>query len=263
MISLTEIHESRGGAPVALACGAQAAGGARVMAVGTGEGSSLSRVAAEASEAGASVLVRCCRGALCASGERVGVGMCLIWDELEPARVEESPMQAIAVVAPSAGDCHSGAVFGRDSEVGRSFDDVAVAWLSGDDDALASRVAELLARCAGEGLGQGGRATRRRIAYGARGAMDGSLAEPLTIPQLADACSTSPTVLKESFRDEFGLPVYEWYRRLRMLRASELLCEGAAAVGEVARKVGYANPSKFARAFSDCMGASPSVYRQA
>lgn len=256
MISLTDIHEARGGASDVQVSGA------RVLAVGTGERNSLGRVAADAASEGRAVLIRCCRGALRAGDEKVGVGMCLVWDEKSPARVEEAPMQAIVVVAPASVSPATPAVHGRGSEVACSFDDVAVAWLSGDDAALASRVCGLLGTCAGKTPGSG-RVARREIAYGARQAMDGNVSRPLTIPQLADACSTSPTVLKESFREEFGLPVYEWYRRLRMLRASELLCEGAAAVGEVAREVGYANPSKFARAFSDCMGAAPSAYRQA
>ncbi len=254
MISLTDIHEARGGAP------APEFDGARVLAVGTGESCSLARVAGEASARGRAVLVRCCRGALLAGGERVGVGMCLMWDPSAPARVEAAPMQALVVVVPSDAVLAEPAVYPRGSATCRSFDDVAVAWLSGDDAALGSRVGGLLACWSGEDA-QAGRASRRRIAYGARTAMDGNVEHPLTIPELAQACSTSPTVLKESFREEFGLPVYEWYRRLRMLRASELLCEGGVVVGEVARRVGYANPSKFARAFSDCMGAAPSAFR--
>ena len=48
-----------------------------------------------------------------------------------------------------------------------------------------------------------------------------------------------------------------------MRRASELLAGDQHAVGEVARLVGYANASKFARAFADCMGVAPSAYRAA
>ncbi len=139
---------------------------------------------------------------------------------------------------------------------------MAVAWLSGDDEVLGLRVRELLRRVDGE-AGSVRHAARRGVAFRAREAMGSSIAEPLTIPELAEVCSTSPTVLKEAFRDEFGVPVYEWYRRLRMLRASEMLGAGAgaAAVAGVAAEVGYSNASKFARAFADCMGVSPSVYR--
>lgn len=259
MISLTRIHESH-----APAGSAPDLGSARVFAVGTGEGASLARALAFGEKH--LVLVRCCRGSLELAGRSVGVGQAFAWAPRCPVRVEGSPMQAIAVVAPTpaGGPVPAAArLYERGSAAARAFDDVAVAWLSGEAAALESRVAELLRFVRGEeGTGARRPGVRRDVAYGARAAMDGSIAAPLTIPQLADACATSPTVLKEAFREEFGLPVYEWYRRLRMLRASELLCAGEAAVGEVARAVGYSNASKFARAFSECMGASPSVYRQ-
>ncbi len=255
MISLTDIHESRSGEADATVTGA------RVLAVGTGERNSLGRVVAEAIGEGRCVLIRCCRGALRVGDERVGVGMCLVWDEGNPARVEEAPMQAVAVVAEGVANASARpVVYGRGDECARAFDDVVVAWLSGEGPALERGVQKLL-RCV-EGRDYDAR-QRSRIAHGARVAMDNHVGDPLTIPELADSCGTSPTVLKESFRDEFGLPVYEWYRRLRMLRASELLCEGVLAVGEVAARVGYSNASKFARAFSDCMGASPSEFRRA
>ena len=178
---------------------------------------------------------------------------------------------AVATGADEPGADEAGAVatgargtqlYARGSREADLLDDVAVAWLSGDDEVLGLRVRELLRRVDGE-AGSVRHAARRGVAFRAREAMGSSIAEPLTIPELAEVCSTSPTVLKEAFRDEFGVPVYEWYRRLRMLRASEMLGAGAgaAAVAGVAAEVGYSNASKFARAFADCMGVSPSVYR--
>ena len=176
---------------------------------------------------------------------------------------------AVATGADEPGPDEAGAVatgargtqlYARGSREADLLDDVAVAWLSGDDEVLGLRVRELLRRVDGE-AGPVRHAARRGVAFRAREAMGSSIAEPLTIPELAEVCSTSPTVLKEAFRDEFGVPVYEWYRRLRMLRASEMLGAGAAAVAGVAAEVGYSNASKFARAFADCMGVSPSVYR--
>lgn len=173
-------------------------------------------------------------------------------------------MQAIAVVGRADGDEQARvAVHAPGTRVAQAFDDVAVAWLAGDDDALALRVGEIAARCWQDGEKTRATTAWRRVAYGAREAMELHVSAPLTIPQLAEACGISPTVLKESFRAEFGVPVYEWYRRLRMLRAADLLCEGSRTVGEVAAEVGYANASKFARAFADCMGAAPSAFRQA
>ena len=168
-------------------------------------------------------------------------------------------VQVLVVRGPESDGVLS--VYARDTFMCRAFDDVAVAWLAGDAAATASRSGELL-RLARDPL-DAHRSARGCIAYGARFAMGESIDAPKTIPELAQACGTSPTVLKESFRREFGLPVYDWYRRLRMLRASELLAGDQHAVGEVARLVGYANASKFARAFADCMGVAPSAYRAA
>lgn len=106
------------------------------------------------------------------------------------------------------------------------------------------------------------RAARVRIARAARGLMCANVEVPLTIGELALRCQTSPTVLKESFRAEFGMPVHEWYRRYRMLQAADLLSTGTGSISEVARSVGYSNASKFAQAFSACMGATPSAWRR-
>ncbi len=286
MISLTSLHESKSGRPVSdLGC-------ARVLAVGTGEGASLGHlfVGGEGGEK-RRVFVRCCRGSMDVDGEKLKVGDAFLWRPGASVRVDGPPLQAIAVVAPVRDPAGEGAamvaslgseaaraagaaepsgaeppaapgadVFRRGSRPADLLDDVAVAWLSGDDAVLEPRVREFL-RCMDGAAAPSRHVARRGVAYGAREAMGTSISEPLTIPELAEACSTSPTVLKEAFRDEFGLPVYEWYRRLRMLRASEILGASAAAVAGVAAEVGYANASKFARAFTDCMGVSPSAYR--
>ncbi len=291
MVSLTSLHESKSGRPASdLGC-------ARVLAAGTGEGTSLAHLFADGEKR--RVFVRCCRGLVVVGGQALKVGDAFLWAPGASVRVDSSPFQAIAVLAPQAtgpggsgaeargtgvpgagvtgtaagvtgsdvpaadlpaADAHGAELYARGSREADLLDDVAVAWLSGDDAVLELRVREFLRRVDGE-AGPARHAARRGVAYGAREAMGASIAEPLTIPELAEACSTSPTVLKEAFRDEFGVPVYEWYRRLRMLRASEKLGTGAAAVAGVAAEVGYSNASKFARAFADCMGVSPSAYR--
>lgn len=257
MISLTQIHE-KNSAAIGLRAASSDAPACRldVLAAGTGEGVSLARVLAEREPA----LIRVCRGALAVGeGVRLCVGEALLWPGDVPVRVADAPVQVLVVRGPESDGVLS--VYARDTFMCRAFDDVTVAWLAGDAAATASRSGELL-RLARDPL-DAHRSARGCIAYGARFAMGESIDAPKTIPELAQACGTSPTVLKESFRREFGLPVYDWYRRLRMLRASELLAGDQHAVGEVARLVGYANASKFARAFADCMGVAPSAYRAA
>ena len=88
------------------------------------------------------------------------------------------------------------------------------------------------------------------------------LDQPKTIPTLARICGTSPTILKESFREVYGMPVYAWYRRLRMEAASRRLIHGGESIAEVALSVGYSNPSKFAKAFGETMGMTPREWRR-
>ena len=153
------------------------------------------------------------------------------------------------------------------SAVSRAFLDLAVGARGEGVAALKLRCVEAL-RCLCEARRQAvgtrrGPATRAEIARCARTLMRQNVESPLTIGELALRCQTSPTVLKESFRAEYGMPVHEWYRRFRMLRAADLLCVGSGSISDVARAVGYSNASKFAQAFSACMGATPSAWRRA
>jgi AraC-like DNA-binding protein len=128
------------------------------------------------------------------------------------------------------------------------------------------RVIELMACVVAEAdreaQGSGASASHQRIAARAVRELKGDLARPKTITLLAERCETSPTVLKESFREVYGMPVYSWYRRYRMECASKRLLDGHGSVADVALSVGYSNPSKFAKAFSETMGMTPSEWRQ-
>lgn len=125
-----------------------------------------------------------------------------------------------------------------------------------------ARAADAAAPRASKLVGASPRTSRSRIARAARDLMRANVEHPLTISELAAHCQTSPTVLKESFRAEFGMPVHEWYRRFRMTCAADLLSSGTMSISEVARAVGYSNASKFAQAFAACMGAAPSAWRR-
>ena len=157
------------------------------------------------------------------------------------------------------------AVDAAGTAVSQAFLDLAVG--ARGEGALKLRCVEAL-RCLCEARRQAavprrGPASRADIARLACSLMHQNVESPLTIGELARRCQTSPTVLKESFRAEYGMPVHEWYRRFRMLRAAELLRVGSGSISDVARAVGYSNASKFAQAFCACMGATPSAWRRA
>lgn len=91
--------------------------------------------------------------------------------------------------------------------------------------------------------------------------MSSNIKDPLTIVQIANACHASPTMLKQTFKSVVGVPVYQWYRAHRINRSCQLLLESDLTVAQIAYGVGYANASKFSKAFREETGMSPSEYR--
>jgi AraC-like DNA-binding protein len=85
------------------------------------------------------------------------------------------------------------------------------------------------------------------------------LEEPPTLAELARTAGFNENKLKGGFRTLFGAPVFAYLRQLRMEEARRLLLKRHLNVTEVAQRVGYANPSKFAAAFRREFGMSPSA----
>lgn len=81
---------------------------------------------------------------------------------------------------------------------------------------------------------------------------------PPTIAALSKVAAMSPTKLKRDFKAMYGLPIYEYYQKNRMIRARALLLEGKYAVKEVGIMVGYSNLGHFAGSFKKEFGALPS-----
>lgn len=84
------------------------------------------------------------------------------------------------------------------------------------------------------------------------------MAEPPSLAALAREVGVNETKLKAGFRRLFGDTVFGVLRRERMEEAHRLLRTRRYGVSEVALRVGYANPSKFAAAFRARFGLRPS-----
>jgi AraC-like DNA-binding protein len=84
---------------------------------------------------------------------------------------------------------------------------------------------------------------------------------PPRVPELARLAGLNEPKLKAGFRAHFGDTVYGHLRWHRLNEAHRLLRQGRYNVTEVATRVGYANPSKFAAAFRAQFGVSPSHVR--
>jgi transcriptional regulator GlxA family with amidase domain len=63
-------------------------------------------------------------------------------------------------------------------------------------------------------------------------------------------------------REELGTSFSTWLARARMLRATELLADPDAAVGDVALRCGFQSPAAFSRAFQLHLGRPPSAWRR-
>ncbi len=79
-----------------------------------------------------------------------------------------------------------------------------------------------------------------------------------TISQLARMVSISESKLKKDFKIIYGVPVYEYFQKVRMQAARDKLLAGGHSVKEVAMELGYSNLSNFTIAFKKEFGLLPS-----
>ncbi len=86
---------------------------------------------------------------------------------------------------------------------------------------------------------------------------DFSVAPP-TITALSKVSAMSPTKLKKDFKIMYGMPIYEYYQKNRMMRAKALLQEEKHAIKQVGIMVGYTNLGHFAASFRKEFGILPS-----
>lgn len=69
----------------------------------------------------------------------------------------------------------------------------------------------------------------------------------------------SARTLARRFNEEVGMPLGQWRRRLRLIKAVEMLGSGCS-VTQTALDLGYGSPSAFIYAFRREMGLSPQAY---
>ena len=89
------------------------------------------------------------------------------------------------------------------------------------------------------------------------------LAEPLTVADMADLASLSPSAFAHLFRDVTGHPPYQFLKEMRLDRARVLLIDGGFTIARVAKEVGYPSVSNFIREFRGRYGITPHAYRDA
>ncbi len=89
-----------------------------------------------------------------------------------------------------------------------------------------------------------------------------NLEKRITIEDLSKKFLMNTTTLKSVFKEVYGTSVASHIKEHRMERARALLKETDTPVLEIAKLVGYDNPSKFSSAFKEVFGLLPTEYRK-
>ncbi len=84
----------------------------------------------------------------------------------------------------------------------------------------------------------------------------------ITLAELAARFHLSQSSLKICFKALYGVPVASYLRGLRMDTAANLLRSSDLPVAEIAHRVGYEDPSRFAAAFRRYTGCRPTELRR-
>jgi AraC-like DNA-binding protein len=87
------------------------------------------------------------------------------------------------------------------------------------------------------------------------------VAEPITVPALAQVAGLSTPRLHARFRQEIGLPPGEFVLRAKIDRARDLLGETDLSVTEIAHSLGFSSAQYFATAFKRLTRTTPTSFR--
>ncbi|ORT99668.1 AraC-family transcriptional regulator [Anaerovibrio sp. JC8] len=82
-----------------------------------------------------------------------------------------------------------------------------------------------------------------------------------SLSELATEYSIGKTTLQKCFKEIYGKSYYSYFKHLRMRQALNYLEEGKLSIVEIAGKLGYGNPSKFAAAFRSVYGVAPRDFK--
>lgn len=82
--------------------------------------------------------------------------------------------------------------------------------------------------------------------------------DPPSIKTLARRAAMSPSKLKNSFKEIYGLPIGQYHQKHRMNKAKAMLVSRKYNIKQVGIEVGYSNLSNFAKAFKKAFDQLPS-----
>jgi transcriptional regulator GlxA family with amidase domain len=92
--------------------------------------------------------------------------------------------------------------------------------------------------------------------------LESNLHQRFSINQIAQLIRISPSRLQHIFKEETGLSINQYLRKLRLQKAAWLLSCSFLSVKEIRCSVGIVDTRHFADAFKREFGMTPSCYRK-
>ena len=89
-----------------------------------------------------------------------------------------------------------------------------------------------------------------------------NLNKRIYIKTLSKKYGLSESTIKNKFRTIYGETLYSYIKKQKMHKASLLILSNKMKIIDIALELGYSNASKFAKAFKDIYGVTPSEYRK-
>jgi AraC family transcriptional regulator len=85
--------------------------------------------------------------------------------------------------------------------------------------------------------------------------------EALQLTEIASAVGVHPVYLATTFRENFGVTIGEFVRKLRIEHACAELTKGDLPLATIALQAGFVDQSHFAKVFKSYLGTTPAKYR--
>ncbi len=86
--------------------------------------------------------------------------------------------------------------------------------------------------------------------------------ENISIDEISAQCQMSSNSLRRLFQKKAGMSPLKYLTELRLKKAVTMLSHSAASVRQIARKCGFADPSRFCTVFRKRYGSTPEQFRK-
>lgn len=102
---------------------------------------------------------------------------------------------------------------------------------------------------------------KQRIVAETRQFIDGHLNAKISLGDIANAVSVSPSYLSLLFKQVTGQPIGDYIQEVRIEKAKELLAFSDRKLSDIAETLGFCDQFYFSKVFKQATGLSPSNYR--